>query len=56
MLYGTNNTITNSFFNSTEERMLGSATILLELLMIRDGLTKLTSGVFSSAELKRIID
>jgi hypothetical protein len=57
MLYGSINTVINSFFfNSVDESMRGSANLLLELLMIRDGLVKLPSGMFSSAELKCIID
>jgi hypothetical protein len=58
MLYGTINTFINSFlFNSVDESMRGSAILLLELLMIRDGLVKSPSGMFSSAEhLKCIID
>ena len=59
MLYGTvrPNTIMNSFFfNSVDESMRGSANVLLELLMIRDSLIKLPSGMFSKYELKCIID
>lgn len=57
ILYNTINTIINSFFfNSMDESMLGSANFLQESLMIRDGLTKLPSGIFSSAELKCKID
>ena len=58
MLYGTvmPNTIINSFFfNLVDESMRGSANFLLELLMIREGLIKLPSSMFSSDELKCII-
>jgi hypothetical protein len=57
MLYSTINNVINSFFvNSVDESMHGSVNLLLELLMIRDGLVKLPSRMFSNAELKCIID
>jgi hypothetical protein len=57
ILYGTINNVINSFFfNSVDESMRGSASVLLELVMIRDGLVKLPSGMFSSAELQSLID
>jgi hypothetical protein len=57
MLYGTMSTVVNSFFfNSVEESISRYANFLLEILMIRDGLFKLPSRMFSSAELKCIID
>ena len=57
MLYGAVNNIINSFFfNSVDESMRGSANFLLELLMIRDSLIKLPRGMFSSDELKCMID
>jgi hypothetical protein len=51
------NTIINSFFfNLVDESMRGSANFLPQLLMIRYDLIKLPSSMFSSDELKCIID
>jgi hypothetical protein len=59
VLYGrpTFNNVINSFvFNSVNENIRGSPNCLLELLIIMDGLIKLPSGMFSSAELECLID
>lgn len=57
LLYGSINAVISSFFfNSVDVSMRESANLLLESLMIRDGLMKLPTGMFSSDELQCIID
>jgi hypothetical protein len=47
VLYGTINTVRKSFFfNPVDESMRGSANLLQELLMIRDGLVNYRAECF----------
>ena len=57
LLYGSVNEVINSFvFKSTDELMCSSANLLLELLMVRDGMFELPSDMFARDELQCMID
>ena len=57
LLYGSVNEVINSFvFKSTDELMFSSANLLLELLMVRDGMFEFPSEMFARDELQCMIE